>query len=59
MSKMIIRGNFTIETELGWIKNMRQPFKAMELEIIDACPMFIPVKCMRMTSADTVQETSP
>ena len=58
MSKMIIRGDFTIESDLKWIKNMKQPFKAMELEIMDTCPMFIPVKCHRMTSAESVHKTS-
>lgn len=51
MSKIIIRGNFTIETDLPFVKNLKQPFEAVELEIAESCPIFVPVKCHRMTSA--------
>lgn len=55
MAKIIIKGNFTIETDLPFVKNMKQPFEAVELEIAESCPMFVPVKCHRMTSASSVQ----
>ena len=58
MGKIIIRGNFTIETEYEWIKNMRQPLESMELEVIDTCPMFIPVKCHRMKSVSKISDDS-
>jgi len=54
-----IKGNFTVETEYGWIKNMQQPLEEMELEVIDTCPMFIPVRCHRMKSIHKVLEVTP
>ena len=51
MAKIIIKGNFTIETDLSFVNNVKQPLSAIELEIAESCPMFIPVRCHRLTSA--------
>lgn len=57
MKKIIIKGEFTVETDFGWIKGMRQPFRFMELEVVNCCRC-CPVRCTQMTSVDSVQIAS-
>lgn len=51
MGKIIIKGNFTVETDYTFVNNFKQPISILEIEI----PEIQPFKVNKIMGAGTVQ----
>ena len=41
MGKIIIKGNFTVETDYGFVNNFKQPLQLLEIEVTELNPIKI------------------
>ena len=41
MGKIIIKGNFTVETDYGFMNNFKQPLEHLEMEVTELNPIKI------------------
>ncbi len=48
MGKIIIKGNFTVETDYGFINNFKQLLQHLEIEVTELNP----IKINKMSSAE-------